>query len=111
MFNDIVDDTANSCVKLSDSPARLACMVDYIYGGNRYTDRQNVLDCSCVADKYDIPLLQMAVRPVVRQLHLTASNVRPGYLTVAHDSPGLVRLKERCIEYTAKRLAHIIARS
>jgi hypothetical protein len=109
MFNDIVDDTASSCVKLSDSPARLACMVNHIYGGDKYTiDSGNVLDCSCVAAKYDIPGLQRAVIPVVRQLHLTASNV-PDYMAVAHESPALRELKERCIEYAARRLEHILA--
>lgn len=97
-----------SFVNLSDSPARVACMVNHIYGGSGYViSSDNLLDCSCVADKYDMPHLQTAVDTFVQQLQLSAVNV-PSFMAIAHESPGLAELKERCIEYTAKRLQHIL---
>jgi hypothetical protein len=107
MFHDI-NDPSMSSVHLSDSPARLTCLVNHIYGGDEYIiDRNNLLDCSCAAEKYDMPRLQRAVETCVQQLKLTAGNV-PHYMAIAHNSPGLLELKERCIEYTARRLQHIL---
>jgi hypothetical protein len=111
MFHDI-NDPANSCIKLIDSPARVACLVNHICGGDEYIiDSDNMLDCSCIAEKYDMPRLQRAVTAFAQQLKLTADTV-PRYIAIAHEHPGLAELKELCIEYTAKRLQHIlVARS
>jgi hypothetical protein len=106
MFHD-VNDPAMSCVNLSDSAARITCLVNEIYGGDEYIiDSDNLLDCSCVAEKYDMPRLQRAVEAFVQQLKLTAGSL-PHYMAIARESPGLHVLKERCIEYTARRLQHI----
>ena len=107
MFHDL-SDTTMSCVNLSDSAARVACLVNHIYGGSGYViGSDDLLDCSCVADKYDMPHLQRAVDTFVQQLPLTDSNV-PGFMEVAHESPGLWDQKQRCIEYTARRLQHML---
>ena len=108
MFNNAVDDSTTSCVNLSDSPARVTCLVNHVYGGADFAvDRNNLLDCSCVAEKYDMPRLQRAVNTFLHQLKLTPSNI-PHYLAIANDSPGRCELKERCIEYAASRLQHIL---
>lgn len=85
-------------------------MVNHIYGGDEYSiDGDNLLDCSCVAEKYDMPRLQRAVAAFMQQLKLTPDTV-PHYIAIAHESPGLCKLKDRCIEYTARRLQHILNR-
>jgi hypothetical protein len=107
MFHDL-DDTTMSCVNLSDSAARVACLVNHMYGGSGYViSSDSLLDCACVADKYDMPHLDRAVDTFVQQLQLTVYNVA-GFMAVAHECPGLWELKHRCIEYTAKRLQHIL---
>ena len=88
MFDDINDSTM-SFVNLSDSPARVACMVNHIYGGSGYViSSDNLLDCSCVADKYDMPQLQRAVDTFVQQFQLTDENVL-SIMAIAHESPDL----------------------
>ena len=107
MFHDITDATM-SYVNLSDSPARVACIVNHIYGGGAYVlTSDNLLDCTCMADKYDMPQLQQAVQTYVQHLQLTVDNV-PSFMAIAHESPFLWDLKKRCIEFAARRLQTIL---
>jgi hypothetical protein len=106
MFNDL--DTAESSVKLDDSPAEVACLVNHCYGGEDFQmSLEYLVDCSRIADKYDIPRLQQSAKAYAKQLELNPGNV-PRYIMIAHGHSGLMEFKQHCIDYMAKRLQHIL---
>ena len=107
MLNTI--DPAEDRITLDDSAAELACLVNRCYGGDEFViDMDNLLACSRIALKYDVPRLQRAIDAFVTQLKLSDANVAH-CMAVAHDNPGMLVLKERSIDYAAKRLQHVLA--
>jgi hypothetical protein len=106
MLNNV--DAAENFIKTDDSSAEVAIMVNHIYGGDQFViDIDNVLDCSRIAQKYDMPRLQRAIGALVKHLELSDENL-PQWMAVAHLSSELQELKERCISQAAKRLQHIL---
>ena len=106
MLNDI--NPADACINLDDTSAEVACIVNKSYGGEEYeVDGRNLLDCSRMAEKYDMPRLQKAVNDFISQLDLSPENL-PGYLAMAHEHAGLDQLKKKCMRYTVRRLQQII---
>jgi hypothetical protein len=66
----------------------------------------NILHCSRMAKKYDMPQLQRAVGTFARQLKLSDGNISH-CMAIAHDSSGMDELKNRCIEFAARRLQRV----
>lgn len=92
---------------MDDSLGEVACIVNHIYAGDQFIiNMDNLLDCSRMAAKYDMPRLQRAIVATVKRLQLTDANL-PGWMAVAHGDPEVPRLKERCLEYASKRLLRI----
>lgn len=74
MFKDINADEKR--VQLDDSCNEIACLVNHLYGGDEFlVDIDNLLHCSRMAQKYDMPKLQTAVNGFVEQLKLSEANV------------------------------------
>ena len=106
MFNDIGPE--NTRVQLDDSSDEIACLVNQLYGGDGFpVDIDNLLPCSRMAHKYDVPSLQRAIDAFVEQLALSASNVAH-YTVIACDNPAMDKLKGRCLAYASWRLEKII---
>ena len=56
MLNDL--NPAEGCIKMDDSPAEVACILNHAYGGHEFSiDITNLLDCSRMARKYDMARL------------------------------------------------------
>jgi hypothetical protein len=94
---------------MDDSSAAISCLVNHMYAGDLFQiDLDNLLHCSRMAHKYDVPQLQRAVDAFAKQLtfRVREANVIQ-VIAVAHDGPGLQELKECCIEYLAKRLQRV----
>lgn len=95
-------------IKLDDSLAEVTCLLNHAYGGCKFViDIDSLLDCSRMAHKYDMPLLQWSVDAFVKQLNLSDDNL-PGWMVVAHGDPALLELRQRCTDYAVKRLQNIL---
>src|SRR6476646_7317543 len=87
MFNSINPDEKR--VNLDDSSVEVACLVNHIYGGDKFTvDHDNLVHCSRMAHKYDMPRLQNAVAAFVQQVRLSDANVAQ-CMVVAYDNPDM----------------------
>lgn len=101
-------DPTENCIKLDDSLAEVECMLNHAYGGHAFSiDIGNILDCTRMARKYDMPLLQRAVDTFTKQLELSDDNLA-GWMEFAHGHPELPQLQQRCTDFAAKRFLHII---
>ena len=105
MLNDL--SPANNCIKLDDSLAEVACILNHAYGGHEFSiDISNLLDCARMARKYDMPRLQRAADAFIKQLELSDDNL-PGWMAVAHGDPEVPGLRQRCTDFAAKRLLNV----
>ena len=105
MLNDL--SPTEGCIKLDDSLAEVACILNHAYGGQEFSiDMDNLLNCSRMARKYDMPRLQRAVDTFLKQLQLSDDNL-PGWMGVAHGDPELPGLRQRCTDFAAKRLLNV----
>ena len=107
MFKDF--SSTPSRVQMDDSSAAICCLVEHMYGGDMFQiDVDSLLHCSQIAHKYDMPQLQRAVDAFVRQLEYSLSDANVAHYTaIAHDSPGLQKLKEDCVEHLSKHLQRV----
>jgi hypothetical protein len=114
MFNDIGPDEKR--VQLDDSSDEIACLVNHFYGGDDFlVDINNLLACSRMAHKYDVPKLQRATDAFLEQLELSDANVAE-YMLVAFASvavgnpdPAMHKLL-RCFAFAAGHLETICSR-
>jgi hypothetical protein len=105
MFNDI--GPGNTRVQLDDSSDEIACLVNHLYGGDGFpVDIDNLLPCSRMAHKCDVPSLQKAIDAFVEQLALSESNVAH-YTVVACDNPAMHKLMDRCGFFLAWQLEKV----
>jgi hypothetical protein len=82
-------DSTNIRVRLEDSPAEPACLVNHCYGGVAFPmDINNLLDCSRVARKYDTPLLRGMVDAFAEHVQLSPENL-PDCMRIAAHGPGM----------------------
>jgi hypothetical protein len=106
MLNDVV--STKHCIKLEDSLAEAFCIVNHAYGGHEFViDTDNLLDCSRMAKKYDMPRLQRILDAFVEQIKLADDNL-PDWMAVAHGDPELPELQQRCVEFAAKHLQSVL---
>jgi hypothetical protein len=107
MFKDLGSEIIR--IPMDDSSAAICCLVDHMYGGDMFQiDVNSLLHCSQIAHKYDMPQLQRAVDAFVRQLEYSLSDANVAHYTaIAHDTPGLQKLKEDCVEHLSKHLQRV----
>ena len=99
MFNDIGPDEKR--VQLDDSSDEIACLVNHLFGGNDFlADINNLLPCSRMAHKYDMPKLQRALDVFVEQLKLSETNVvdcmAVALVSIDEGNPAMKVLLDRC---------------
>jgi hypothetical protein len=112
MFNDIGPD--NKRVQLDDSSKEIACLVNHLYGGDDFlVDINNLLTCSRMAHKYDMPKLQRAVDVYVEQLKLSDANVTDCMLVACasvacgNPDPAMHKMMSRCFAFAAGHMEKI----
>jgi hypothetical protein len=85
MLNDV--DPLEEYIHMDDSLGEVACFVNHVYAGDQFIiNMDNLLDCSRMAAKYDMPWLQRAIVAFVQHLKLTDANL-PGWMVAAHGDP------------------------
>lgn len=113
MFNDIGPNSKR--VQLDDSSDEVACLVNHLYGGDGFlVDIDNLLLCSRMAHKYDMPRLQRAVDVFVEQLKVIKANVAQCVVVACAsvasgnpDDPAMEKLLVRCLTFATGHLETI----